>query len=223
LQGAPDYQLAALWYGGAANQALLYFGDENCSVTLTPKNDAGKAALILRDGEAVTQIEAAESLTPGKWTVIRIIPDSDEILLEISGMEPVRAKADLTPFRAMLSPESVCLLGNDGSGNAFGGVVDFVRAGFKETAPAEETYPAEPEPVTEPEPQVVLLRGDVNCSGAVDVSDAVLLARYIAEDHEAVMDEAGKINADCDHSGKPDSADVILILRYIAHLIPSLG
>ncbi len=68
----------------------------------------------------------------------------------------------------------------------------------------------------------VPLMGDVNNDAKVDVSDAVLLARYIAEDHEAVMDEAGKINADCDHSGKPDSADVILILRYIAHLIPSL-
>lgn len=218
LQGAPDYQLAALWYGGAANQALLYFGDDNCSVTLTPKNDAGKAALILRDGEAVTQIEAAESLTPGKWTVIRIIPDSDEILLEISGMEPVRAKADLTPYRAMLSPESVCLLGNDSSGNAFGGVVDFVRAGFKETAPAEETYPAEPEPVTEPEPQTVLLRGDVNCSGAVDVSDAVLLARFVAEDTEAVITAAGKQNADCDGDGAMTSNDTIRILRIIAKL-----
>ena len=66
------------------------------------------------------------------------------------------------------------------------------------------------------------LMGDVNNDTKVDVSDAVLLARYIAEDHEAVMDEAGKINADCDHSGKPDSADVILILRFISHLIPSL-
>lgn len=220
MQGTPEYQLAALWYGGAENQALLSFGDAERSVTLTPENASGKAALILRNGDQVTQIEAPEALTPGKWTVIRIVPDQDETVLEISGMAPVRAKASLTPYQAMLAPESVCLLGNDLNGNAFAGVVDFVRTGFKETALAAGDYPAEPEPVTPPvtEPQASLLRGDVNCSGAVDVSDAVLLARYLAEDQEAFISAVGKQNADCDGDGAPMPNDVIGILRIIAKL-----
>ena len=64
----------------------------------------------------------------------------------------------------------------------------------------------------------VTLRGDVDCSGFVDVSDAVLLARYIAEDQKAVVTAAGKQNADCDGDGAPTSDDVIGILRIIAKL-----
>lgn len=64
--------------------------------------------------------------------------------------------------------------------------------------------------------------GDVNNDTKADVSDAVLLARYIAEDHDVLIDETGKVNADCNRSGEPDSEDVILILKYAVKLIPSL-
>ncbi len=63
------------------------------------------------------------------------------------------------------------------------------------------------------------LLGDVNCSGKVDVSDAVLLARVIAEDPEAIVSREGLRNADTNRNGNPESDDVILILKYIAHLI----
>ena len=61
--------------------------------------------------------------------------------------------------------------------------------------------------------------GDVNCSGEVDVSDAVLLARVVAEDPEAIVSREGLRNADTNRNGNPESDDVILILKYIAHLI----
>ena len=61
--------------------------------------------------------------------------------------------------------------------------------------------------------------GDVNESGNVDVSDAVLLARYIAEDAGANVSAQGKINADVDKNGNQDGEDVTLILQYIAKLI----
>lgn len=64
------------------------------------------------------------------------------------------------------------------------------------------------------------LAGDVNCSGQVDVSDAVLLARFVAEDSEAVVSAEGKANADCDGVSGISSDDVIHILRIIAKLIP---
>ncbi len=66
------------------------------------------------------------------------------------------------------------------------------------------------------------LRGDVNLSGIVDVSDAVLLARLIAEDPKAVVSTQGVRNADVNNSGSPDSGDVILILKFIAHLVDAL-
>ena len=63
--------------------------------------------------------------------------------------------------------------------------------------------------------------GDVNESGNVDISDAVLLARFVAEDAEANVTAIGKLNADVNKNGNPDSEDVVLILKYIAKLIPS--
>lgn len=67
------------------------------------------------------------------------------------------------------------------------------------------------------------LSGDVNESGVVDVSDAVLLARFVAEDAAAEISVAGKLNADTNQNGKPDSEDIIIILKYIAKMIPTLA
>lgn len=61
--------------------------------------------------------------------------------------------------------------------------------------------------------------GDVNLSGMTDVSDAVLLARFVAEDPEAYINAQGRSNADCNKNGMPDSDDVILILKAIAKMI----
>ena len=69
------------------------------------------------------------------------------------------------------------------------------------------------------EPFVTLTPGDVNLSGRTDVSDAVLLARFLAEDPTAVVTAQGARNADCNGNGSPDREDIILILRYIAKLI----
>ncbi|MCQ2408493.1 MAG: beta-mannosidase [Oscillospiraceae bacterium] len=63
------------------------------------------------------------------------------------------------------------------------------------------------------------LLGDVNLDKEVDVEDAVLLARYLAEDINAVIDAQGKRNADMNASGAPDTDDTGLILQKIAKLI----
>lgn len=61
-------------------------------------------------------------------------------------------------------------------------------------------------------------RGDVDCSKVVDVSDAVMLARLIAEDSEVKVSAQGKINADCNDDGATDGADVVAILKHIARI-----
>ena len=65
--------------------------------------------------------------------------------------------------------------------------------------------------------------GDVNLDKTVDVSDAVLLARFAAEDTEANISAEGKKLADVNQDGGLTSDDTILILQYIAKLIPALG
>ncbi len=61
--------------------------------------------------------------------------------------------------------------------------------------------------------------GDANCDHDVNVSDAVLVARYVAEDSSAEMFAQGKINADVNENGEITSDDVILILQKIAKII----
>ena len=61
--------------------------------------------------------------------------------------------------------------------------------------------------------------GNADCKGIVDVSDAVLIARFVAEDSTASISVQGKLNADVNHNGKPDSGDIVLILKYIAKLV----
>ena len=60
--------------------------------------------------------------------------------------------------------------------------------------------------------------GDVHLDSAIDVSDAVLLARFCAEDSEAVITGQGKQNADLDYDSNITGDDVIAILRKIAKL-----
>lgn len=64
------------------------------------------------------------------------------------------------------------------------------------------------------------LLGDADCSGLVDVSDCVLIARYTLSDPDADISEQGKINADVDGNGKADTDDVIAIVRHIAGIEP---
>ena len=59
---------------------------------------------------------------------------------------------------------------------------------------------------------------DINGDGMVDISDAVLLARFVAEDAEANISREGVERADTNGDGKRNGDDVITILRRIAHL-----
>ncbi len=61
--------------------------------------------------------------------------------------------------------------------------------------------------------------GDVDCNGTVDVTDVVLLSRWMVEDETAVVSEQGKHNADVKNDGIYDGEDTSRILKYLAKLI----
>ena len=71
---------------------------------------------------------------------------------------------------------------------------------------------------TATQPKASML-GDVNNDQNIDVSDAVLLARFLAEDKTAVLTAEGKLNADCDQKAGLSSEDMVRILQYIAKMI----
>ena len=58
--------------------------------------------------------------------------------------------------------------------------------------------------------------GDVDCNGAVQIADAVLLARYLAEDDVRITAQ-GLRNAELDgNTAALDSGDLIALLQFIA-------
>ncbi len=62
------------------------------------------------------------------------------------------------------------------------------------------------------------ITGDVNGDTKIDISDAVLLARFCTEDSTAVITDQGIQNADVNSSGNIDLDDVNEILKKIARI-----
>ena len=66
----------------------------------------------------------------------------------------------------------------------------------------------------------ILLLGDINEDGKINVSDAILILRHIVGLTTLVGNEL--IAADVNHDFEINVSDAILILRYIVGLVPSL-
>lgn len=61
--------------------------------------------------------------------------------------------------------------------------------------------------------------GDADCSGMVDVSDAVLICRYAAEDKNVTISEEGRYYGDCDGVKGLTSSDALMVLQIISYLV----
>ncbi len=70
----------------------------------------------------------------------------------------------------------------------------------------------------ETDPPTAATWGDADCSGKVDVSDAVLLAKYLVSDNSANITAQGKVNANV-ISGSLDADDLSAILMLIAKIV----
>jgi hypothetical protein len=70
--------------------------------------------------------------------------------------------------------------------------------------------------IPEEKPPVKILRGDVNNDLEINISDAVLLARMLAEDTTVKISEQGKLNADANADGDITPEDNTAILRHLA-------
>lgn len=62
------------------------------------------------------------------------------------------------------------------------------------------------------------LRGDVDCNGSVELADAILLARYIAEDTTLTISQQGVRNCYVNEDDTVDSLDLTTVLRILAKL-----
>lgn len=65
----------------------------------------------------------------------------------------------------------------------------------------------------------VLLRGDVDCNGTVQIADAILLARYLAEDREINITASGKANAELNEEEGLTADDLSVLMQMLAGLL----
>lgn len=63
---------------------------------------------------------------------------------------------------------------------------------------------------------LLVQKGDLNIDGSVSIADAILLARYLAEDSEAPVMPAGRQNAELDGDTLLTAADLSELMRLIA-------
>ena len=68
-------------------------------------------------------------------------------------------------------------------------------------------------------PNTEAIDGDVNGDGILDISDAIFLARFVAEDSTLDMSNFNVQNADINGDGLTTAADTVYIIRMIAKLI----
>ena len=85
----------------------------------------------------------------------------------------------------------------------------------KTEAPINDTAPASSD--TEAEDRANY--GDANEDGKVTVSDAILMARVVAEDKTATITSNGRDNADVAKNGVLDTDDTVKLLKYLAGLV----
>lgn len=83
--------------------------------------------------------------------------------------------------------------------------------------PIETTTTQETTTISSPTSDIMV--GDVNVDNIVDISDVILLSRYVAEDVKATVTQEGLRNADVNQDSVYTGADVAIIIKMIAKLI----
>lgn len=87
------------------------------------------------------------------------------------------------------------------------------------STPSTQTTESVQTTTTSKEQEGSFLYGDADCSGLVDVSDAVLISRFVLSDPDAEITDQGKLNADCDGEKGITSSDAIRVVQHIAGLV----
>ncbi|MBQ8920587.1 MAG: hypothetical protein IJ060_00280 [Oscillospiraceae bacterium] len=223
-----EYQFGVLWRGGAVNQKLLYLGDAEHYLSFTPKNDQGYPELVLKgessSGSTETRVLSEKQMEPGTWYTVRIQIENNKLTLHIADSSGDSVSSMESPVSVTLqdimsrSSNPISTVGKGWDGDYFNGSIDFMNANFKTVSAPAVTY-TEKEEITEHDPQTgEYVRGDVDVNGVVDVLDAVLLARVVAEDTDCGVTDQGKINGDMNRDGRTVAADLTALIRVLAGL-----
>ncbi len=164
-----DYQTAVLIH---RDGTVFRFGDEAHYIVLTASN--GTLTLAANNGSGEQTVSAENAYSKGQWVTISTVFTGDTAKLVVnngSGAKEFSGAMTVDPVDAVTA-DAVYTIGEGMTGS-----MDFFRVNFKEV-PEPTYYYTGSENVTEPEIPSQL-KGDVNADGAFNISDVVLLQKWL--------------------------------------------
>ena len=202
-------------FAGAENGALIPVREPvswNFRLTDSGKyiiTDGSGMALTAADGDAGFTLKPETGDVWQQFSVICNADGSYGLLLDIS---------DLQTSLSLMNDSNDSFAQQPYSGSNEGQKFVFAPA-----EPPEAVLPETTETVTETTAAgtdilPALLLGDVDCSGTVNIADAILFARFLAEDTEISVTLAGKRNANCNGDDQLNAEDNTIILEFLAGL-----
>ncbi len=198
------YDLDEEYLNDPFGRCLLHGSFAGCTALKTitlPHSSSERIECYINEGvfEGCTALQELDA--SGCWNI------RDDAFINCTALEKVIFDENIKEIRAHAFGYTK---NEDGTYQRYDGLTIYGAAGT-----AAETYALENDI-----PFVNLGRtGDIDESGEVDVSDAVLLARFFAEDDEAVIGSAGMQHLDVNKDGAKNQDDVVQILRMIAQII----
>ena len=225
-----DYANASGWQlADGLSTGTQVFGDRDYTYTSMPADFAEAEYLRTACNSKNTDADLAE-FKAGQDIEVYVFCDTrleqNGLPAWLSGWERTALTAQssndvsFTAYKKTFAAGETVLLGTNGmSGN----VVNYTAAVLPvpeetttTTTTTTETTTTTTTTESTTEAQTGLLPGDVDCNGRVQIADAVLLARYIAEDPVTVT-AVGLLNAETDgDSSALTSGDLSRILQHLA-------
>ena len=222
LSGVPSAGLSSVDFAVSFDSSLIDITDVtmgtigNTGAASEEGSDLGKTVFNWNKANGQVIIVWSTGLTDSsKWI------KSDGTLATISGkVSNSAAKGSVADLKVVAVKRPDYPDGADNTTLVFSGVGESNTADYTASITngkitiGEETTSTSSTPTTTPK------IGDVDCNGEIKIADAVLLARYVAEDAVTVTAQ-GKVNANCYNDGSDaiTSEDLASLLKYLAQWI----
>ena len=194
-----DYQTAVLI---RQDGDIFSFGNDAKSLRLTTDN--GALYLTAANGEKFETLEVKNAYEYGKWAVISVVIEGDEVKVNVNGETKATGAMTIDPID-VVSEDATYTLGGGGLS------MDFFRVNFKAVAEPAYTYTESEDvtdaPVDKPE-ELYYMYGDLNGDGEVDVFDLALMKRQ-------VLDGAVSMIADLNNDHQNNVLDLVILTKYL--------
>ena len=224
------------WVLDEASANGTIFGDRDYTYVSFPQELVGADALRSACDSKKTDANLA-SFVAGEALDVYVMLDTrvetnGTVPAWLSGWERTNLTArssndvDFVAYKTTVDKDTLVTLGTNGmDGNVVNYTVFAMPANVAaQTTVTEPTTTVTETTTTETAPaEVTVLLGDVDVNGDVNVADAVLLARFLAEDNEVSVSAQGKLNANVNGDADITSDDLSAILEYLAGILPNFG